>query len=144
MRTCIRCEQPKILDEFYKDYTTGGRVRKHAICKVCYRTEQKSRPRNVANSRAWANTVRDDRMQWLNELRSVPCMDCGRTFPPCCMDFDHRPGEIKSFDIANNVKRSKESLLVEIAKCDLVCSNCHRIRTHARLQAKLKAARKQP
>jgi hypothetical protein len=50
------------------------------------------------------------------------------------MDFDHRPGEIKKLCINQMLasRSSKEDLLKEIEKCDIVCSNCHRIRTHER------------
>jgi hypothetical protein len=52
------------------------------------------------------------------------------------MDFDHVRGE-KKFNIgptaaANSVKM----ILEEAKKCDIVCSNCHRIRTRARYMAK--------
>lgn len=66
-------------------------------------------------------------------LKQGPCMDCGGSFPPVCMDFDHRPGVVKLFAIATGLNRSMESVKAEIAKCDLVCANCHRIRTHSRL-----------
>lgn len=58
-----------------------------------------------------------------------PCMDCGKSFPPCAMDFDHQADKVAS--IANAVARgfSIERLLVEIKKCELVCANCHRVRT---------------
>lgn len=69
---------------------------------------------------------------WIDNLKSGPCMDCGNLFPPVCMDFDHRPDEVKSFGIALRKRYSQELLLKEIAKCDLVCSNCHRIRTEQR------------
>jgi hypothetical protein len=72
----------------------------------------------------------------LNEFKSKPCMDCSGVFDPICMDFDHRPGETKLFDIAAwqkwSARATTAKLLTEIAKCDLVCSNCHRIRTHKR------------
>lgn len=46
------------------------------------------------------------------------------------MDFDHR--EDKKFNIAQLSKiASVEKLKEEIAKCDVVCANCHRIRTHS-------------
>lgn len=61
-------------------------------------------------------------------------MDCGNRFPPECMDFDHRPGEIKLFGISASVQ-GWQKMLDEIVKCDLVCANCHRIRTKARLDA---------
>jgi hypothetical protein len=58
-------------------------------------------------------------------------MDCKGSFDPVCMDWDHVRGE-KLFNIANDYTRSLQTLLVEIAKCDLICSNCHRLRTKAR------------
>jgi len=68
------------------------------------------------------------------ELKNKPCMDCGRRFPAVCMDFDHRPGEEKSFDISVTCNaRTWDAVLAEIAKCDLVCACCHRLRTASRL-----------
>jgi predicted HNH restriction endonuclease len=57
------------------------------------------------------------------------------------MDFDHRPGETKAFEISQMLgKVSMETLEAEIAKCDIVCANCHRIRTHRRkLEKELEA-----
>ena len=77
-----------------------------------------------------------DARAYVNELKTEPCLDCGGSFPPECMDFDHVRGE-KEFALGGaNVSRSRESVDQEIAKCDLVCANCHRIRTEARrLQA---------
>lgn len=58
-------------------------------------------------------------------------MDCGGTFPPECMDYDHRPGTEKYYGVGQ-LTGSLTKMKAEIAKCDLVCANCHRIRTHAR------------
>lgn len=61
------------------------------------------------------------------------CMDCGYRAHPAALDFDHRPGEIKLFNIGEEIgNRSRQSLWEEIAKCDVVCANCHRIRTTER------------
>ncbi len=59
-----------------------------------------------------------------------PCKDCGLLFPPFCMDFDHVRGA-KLYHISGGVARgwSIEKLQAEIDKCDLVCANCHRIRS---------------
>jgi hypothetical protein len=54
------------------------------------------------------------------------------------MDFDHRPGETKCFNLsiaAGQTRLSWEKMEAEIAKCDVVCANCHRERTHQRKQA---------
>lgn len=65
-----------------------------------------------------------------------PCMDCGLIFHPVCMDFDHRPGETKKSGISQLTKhgRSNAVIMAEVAKCDLVCAVCHRLRTHTRKQ----------
>lgn len=63
------------------------------------------------------------------KIKSQPCADCGNSYPPVCMDFDHRDPSAKRFIIATSGTRNREAVLAEIAKCDLVCANCHRIRT---------------
>jgi hypothetical protein len=59
-------------------------------------------------------------------------MDCGNTFPPYVMDFDHRDPSTKTFGVSQGMDRSREDVMREIALCDLVCANCHRIRTFRR------------
>ncbi len=68
----------------------------------------------------------------MNAMKDRPCFDCGRRFPPVCMDWDHVRGE-KLFDISKGLARSAADVAAELSKCELVCSNCHRIRTHSRL-----------
>lgn len=74
---------------------------------------------------------RAQRLAFILRLKSVPCMDCGRVFPPCAMDFDHRDPAEKSFTVSVNIEIALDVLLAEIEKCDVVCACCHRIRTHA-------------
>jgi len=54
------------------------------------------------------------------------------------MDFDHRDGRLKKFGLNSVHRVTKQAILREIAKCDVVCSNCHRERTHRRWLAGLK------
>lgn len=63
----------------------------------------------------------------ISELKKRPCADCGGTFDPVCMDFDHRPGEPKIAGVS--AMASFKKMLAEAEKCDVVCANCHRIRT---------------
>ncbi|MEK6225989.1 MAG: hypothetical protein AABM40_06775 [Chloroflexota bacterium] len=71
-------------------------------------------------------------LEFLRDLRRRPCADCGRSFPPWVMDFDHRDPKTKSFALAagHALLKSREVLLAEIAKCDIVCANCHAVRTY--------------
>lgn len=63
------------------------------------------------------------------------CMDCGYRKDDCALDFDHRPGEIKLFSIGAHAAQKAWSLVEqEIKKCDVVCANCHRIRTRDRFR----------
>ena len=59
-------------------------------------------------------------------------MDCGGEYPPYVMDFDHRDPLDKTDNVANAVHNgwSVTKFRAEIAKCDVVCANCHRERTH--------------
>lgn len=71
---------------------------------------------------------------WMIELKDKPCQDCGGKFPTCCMDFDHREGTTKSYNVGSMFAHhyARELIETEIVKCDLVCANCHRIRTRNR------------
>jgi hypothetical protein len=70
---------------------------------------------------------------FVSSLKDKPCADCGEKYPPWVMDFDHVSGN-KLADIATLVKTgSRSRLLAEIEKCEVVCANCHRQRTHDRI-----------
>jgi hypothetical protein len=71
----------------------------------------------------------------MREQKAKPCADCGVEYPFYLMDFDHREGEEKMSHVSRLVQQMNlERLLAEIAKCDVVCSNCHRVRTYERKQ----------
>jgi hypothetical protein len=79
----------------------------------------------------YRNRRRENR-KLTDKFKDNPCADCGGRFPPECMDFDHRPGVVKVNVVSDIVKHSWGKVLREINKCDLVCANCHRIRTTRR------------
>ena len=63
----------------------------------------------------------------IRQLKNVPCVDCGVRYPPCVMDFDHRDPAQKRCEVSNI--RSINSIKLEADKCDVVCANCHRLRS---------------
>lgn len=89
------------------------------------------------NKEKWNRTKRayQGRLrQVATDAKSKPCKDCGTQYPPYVMQFDHVRGE-KFFDVAMAAGRLRvgyEKLKAEIAKCDVVCANCHAVRTHNR------------
>lgn len=62
-----------------------------------------------------------------------PCVDCGEA-NPIVLDFDHLDAETKLLEISKLVSRgySINAIDAEIAKCEVVCANCHRKRTARR------------
>jgi len=96
------------------------------VCCVCHRIRSHARRTPSKSPRLQAFH------EWLAPLKAGPCHDCGRRFPPPAMDFDHVSG-IKVAGIAQMAFWGREKTLAEIAKCELVCANCHRERTVFRL-----------
>lgn len=89
--------------------------------------------RKTRNYNSYKKTSRDYLRAKISELKeSQPCKDCGFFYPAPIMEYDHRPGEKKVDTIARMVvqQRAWEIIQKEIDKCDLVCANCHRYRTH--------------
>ena len=68
--------------------------------------------------------------------KARPCADCNVEYPYFVMDFDHVSGE-KIMIISKLVNRgATRQLLEELEKCEVVCANCHRIRTWQRRRAR--------
>lgn len=68
------------------------------------------------------------RRAWLDSLKSAPCSRCGIEYPPFVMDWHHVKPATKKFSLGRgSFRHSREAILAEIAKCILLCANCHRI-----------------
>jgi hypothetical protein len=66
---------------------------------------------------------------------STPCSDCSIQYPYYVMDFDHIGNKIMTVSKLLNLG-NLDALMREVTQCELVCSNCHRARTHTRLAEK--------
>lgn len=76
---------------------------------------------------------RKELAEFIKSQKDVPCADCGKKYPYFIMEFDHRDGEVKAFNIGRGASAvSRARLLEEMAKCDVVCVCCHRYRTARR------------
>ena len=85
-------------------------------------------------SRRWINK------KYVDALKSAPCTDCGKPFPTDAMDFDHVNG-VKLANISDLLDAPRAVLDAELAKTELVCANCHRIREmNRRLDLHVEAA----
>lgn len=94
--------------------------------------EEKERER--AQSRRASAKRRAQIRAIIEEAKGRPCADCGGRFPTCVMDLDHVRGA-KQFKVSEAVQVAYayplDKVFAEIAKCEVVCANCHRIRTAA-------------
>jgi hypothetical protein len=70
--------------------------------------------------------------EWLIAQKDGPCIDCGGRFHHQAMHFDHRHPDLKDFIVSSASLRPRELVIAEIAKCDLICANCHAVRTWMR------------
>ena len=90
-------------------------------------------------SRIRAEELVEQAREFIRQLkRDHPvCFDCGYKWPPFVLEFDHIDPSTKLFNVgdASSVP-SMEALEEEVEKCDLVCSNCHKIREYHRKRAR--------
>lgn len=71
--------------------------------------------------------------EYIDSFKRTPCTDCGIEYPTYVMQFDHI-GTDKEYTIARLVTCGNYSKVdAEVAKCEVVCANCHAIRTYRRL-----------
>lgn len=135
MKRCSKCREVKPETDFYKK---GKHL--HSKCIPCHKAYHASWYREHPGRREivrkaqikFRRNIRD----YIRELKdNKACMDCKISYPHYVLDYDHRPGENKLYNVSNIASRinwNKDKIDQEIAKCDLVCANCHRIRTWKR------------
>jgi transposase-like protein len=136
VKECPNCGRQLPLSEF--GIRTNGKPQHW--CRVCHRSYQRS---YYLRHKTYYVGLQNERVernrQMIRQAKAVPCADCGQRYPPYVMDFDHRPGEKKCFNLsiaAGQTRLSWKKMMAEIAKCDIVCANCHRQRTYQRKQRK--------
>jgi hypothetical protein len=133
LRECTRCGERKPLSEFHRwrdDY--------QCWCKPCRREYAAAHyQRNKARRQVQNKRRQAEFMAWYTSLKGGKrCADCGDAFHPVAMHWDHLPGEPKTADLAFLARRgSRQRVLEEIAKCELVCANCHAVRSLRRRDA---------
>lgn len=160
MKQCKKCLEFKSISDFYYVGHTRKDGSKGTVneCKVCCRLYRRNRKEvNRIQMKEWrSNNIEQNRKlntksrnsnfiknkNIVQRLKENPCIDCRLVFPLVAMDFDHRDNTQKLFQVSNSLRsRSTKTILNEISKCDLVCSNCHRLRTNNRKIRKEKTSK---
>lgn len=115
-KRCGRCKHPlPATSKFYANDATK-RSGLSSYCRVCKRLNDRIRKRGMQE---WfRNLKKSKKCKWCSESRWY------------VLDFHHRNGTIKKAGIAQMVHGSKyytkEDVLKEIKKCNVLCANCHR------------------
>ena len=139
LKNCTKCNIAKDAEEDFGMTTSHGKRCRRAICKACQaRGQQRYRSESVGYSRAQVARnygYKERNRLWLEAQKDHPCSDCHQRFISCVMEFDHIRGE-KLFELSRlaQTTRNLQALIDEAAKCELVCANCHRVRTFNRNQ----------
>ena len=134
MKHCSKCDLDKIEEDFLvRDKQSG---RRGTICKECRAKyhiawHHKTKENRVEQKRKWRKITRQKRVDLVSEyLQAHPCVDCGES-DIRVLDFDHL-GDKKQ-NVSNMLNGSSfESIIAEIAKCEVRCANCHRRKTAER------------
>lgn len=136
MKFCPRCGETKPFDHFNRNKRKKDDCQ--SVCRSCQNARDLDAYYNHPMRREAINKTRTkgvlgETLEWYRSLKHMkPCADCKVPYPYYIMQFDHLGDKVGN--VGNLVRRSggKELVLAEIAKCDLVCANCHCERTHRR------------
>ncbi len=134
---CPSCDLEKDYSEFYINKSKIDGLQ--ANCKVCkngYYQKWYSRPdvaekvkkRTIARNAR----VKQEAQKWIiSYLRSHPCVDC-HEMDISVLEFDHLHSKILNISTLVSNIAALSTIQAEVAKCEVVCANCHRRRTYKR------------
>lgn len=129
MKTCTKCGETKPLLEFNKRARSADGHQQH--CKSCHKVHNlrhyaKDKEKYLERGRKWTkNWLKTVARPIIAEAKVGGCSVCGEK-REWCLDFHHLDPKEKDLDIAALKMRGQERLLRdEIAKCIVVCRNCH-------------------
>jgi len=133
-KKCTTCKSDKELSEFNKNKT-----RKDGHNNICRSCSNNSSIRYYKNNIKKHNDyvrdrskkiVTENRIKYVELLKNSCCSKCGFN-NPVALEFDHKDGVDKILGVGKMVSSGYrwETIIEEIKKCELVCANCHRIRT---------------
>lgn len=134
LKKCTTCKELHPVNSFAKDSSRGDGLQ--ASCLTCSRTKSKKwHSKNYQRKKQQTYESTRRRVEFIQSLKEKPCTDCGVEYPHYVMHFDHLRD--KCFNISHGMRNhALSTILKEIEKCELVCANCHSIRTWNRRVAK--------
>ena len=124
LKVCAHCRWLKLRDEFHVNRSTRDGL--HSWCKPCARANVERSVQRHGRKQS-VNHKRLAALAHVQARKAEPCADCGRTWPSKVMHFHHLDPTEKVASLATLVSRGRPvaELDAEIAKCELLCANCH-------------------
>jgi hypothetical protein len=138
VKICTVCGLSKDPSDYF--YRNKHSEKLHAQCKQCYLEKRrlkwkeyyykhgsKYRENATIRNRKLKNKLRSQMLEYLSDKS---CLNCGIS-DVRVLDFDHIDPLTKSFSIARAIAdiTSWDKILIEIDKCQILCANCHKIKT---------------
>jgi hypothetical protein len=125
-RVCSKCKIKLSIEQFSKNKYKKTGV--NYECKSCQKIYKDAHYQN--NKQKYKDKAKrhDKKMQeWWQEFKSkLKCVRCGFSHP-AALDFHHLYGKDKAIAQGRSEGWGKKRVLEEINKCEVLCSNCHRI-----------------
>jgi hypothetical protein len=131
VRRCSHCGKNKPDEAFsFRNRERGTRNSRCRACKTEYNKAwyADNSEQHKAVVVATKRSIRERNRQWLLGKRArLVCNRCGEA-DQACLDFHHREPNGKEYALSEAIRRgwSLKRLEAELAKCDVLCSNCHR------------------
>lgn len=141
---CPQGHEYTVENTYYQTKRDRGTVgRKSRVCKQCSKERMQRkrldpkfqeqgrqrtalwRKRHPEKYRAGYTRSHSEKKRIIDEARSGGCSRCEES-DLACLDFHHRDRATKDMDAAGMRRFSRDRMLAEIAKCDVLCANCHR------------------
>jgi hypothetical protein len=133
MKQCLRCNISKRLLEFNKNKSRKDGLQKY--CKLCTRKSDKLLYQNNPNRKIelleYNKQLKIKSREIVKKYKDFGCKICGEK-EHVCLDFHHLESSEKEYQISAMMGMSVKKLQLEILKCVVLCSNCHR-KVHANL-----------
>jgi hypothetical protein len=102
VKRCPQCGEVKPENAFHRWSRRDGRQVYCKACRKAYDAAYWQRTKHLHHRKASRN---DAFRRWYEELKSRPCADCGGTYPPPVMHWDHLPGHEKIEDVGRIAQR---------------------------------------
>lgn len=133
LKVCVICKAQKPLQDF--NLNRGRKDGHQTFCRDC--GKRRSRTYYSNNREKHVKKIYKRKLQQiaisrvfvLDYFKKHPCVDCGFD-KPAALDFDHVRGKKRNLVSALiNGGYSLKTIQTEIAKCEVRCANCHRLKT---------------